>query len=114
MDCKRNREITIHRSGHGKVLLHHRNATIGPIATLAKLGAHGNEITIHLGVAQVILFAAAIAGVALSIPVPRSLIGEADLFEEYAKTIRRIIFYSGLWVVLWVSGSPWGLFAVLR
>lgn len=98
----------------GKYYFTTSTATIGAIAALSKLGSQVGVISIHLGLALAILFAAAITGVLLSIPVPRSLTGDMDLFTEYAKTIHRIIFYSVLWLVLWVVGSVYGLVAVLQ
>lgn len=101
--------------GHdlGKHYFTTTTATIGLVATLAKLDPKFQSTTLQLSIAFAILFAAAITALLLSIPLPRVLGADADLFLEYNKTISRIVRFSILWLILWVAGALLALSAIL-
>jgi hypothetical protein len=98
--------------GHelGKYFFTTTTATIGVLATLAKINTTMTTISLNLALGLSLLFIAAVAGITLSIPFPARM--DDDLFKVYEKTIQRLMIVSGLWLFFWVAGTVWTLLAI--
>ncbi|MCM0082286.1 hypothetical protein L4X63_11865 [Geomonas sp. Red32] len=92
----------------GKYFFATSTATLGALATLAKLTP---PVPGGLRMGILLLFISAGFGIALSIPLPKRV--DDDLFELYRVTVRRILVFSVIWLLFWLAGTIWALLFIL-